>query len=366
MRLPLRAGIVFGLAALAACGQDAPSPVDFNDPAAISANLSSVDSAFDSDVFRSFGSASVMLDVATAPAFRPTATLIETLRPQLVHSGARMFLPSLRQAQKLQTMIPSLSVSAAQGRIVPDSMYGRVFEWDASIHQYSYQGTTVANLDGVRFVLYATDLSGAVVEPVAAIGTLDIIDQSTTSKLQLQVLVKNSAATTTYVDYTASVTSGLTSASASVSGSISNGLSGGNNKTLTFDQTLSVNGAGAQVHATFALNNPAITVMLNESASFDDPNLVSHAGLVPVMRGMVRRSGRLATLRSIRLITRQRSASPSPSMAIRWPRSVVMPRRPSGSMRVASRCRPPIWRRSTICSTGSSTSATRCRTCSHQ
>ena len=123
--------------------------------------------------------------------------MIETLRPQLVHSGARMFLPSLRQAQKLQTMIPSLSVSAAQGRIVPDSMYGRVFEWDASIHQYSYQGTTVANLDGVRFVLYATDLSGAVVEPVAAIGTLDIIDQSTTSKLQLQVLVKNSAATTT-------------------------------------------------------------------------------------------------------------------------------------------------------------------------
>jgi len=285
MRLPLRAGVVFGLAALAACGQDAPSPVDFNDPAAISANLSSVDSAFDSDVFRSFGSASVMLDVATAPAFRPTATLIETLRPQLVHSGARMFLPSLRQAQKLQTMIPSLSVSAAQGRIVPDSMYGRVFEWDASIHQYSYQGTTVANLDGVRFVLYATDLSGAVVEPVAAIGTLDIIDQSTTSKLQLQVLVKNSAATTTYVDYTASVTSGLTSASASVSGSISNGLSGGNNKTLTFDQTLSVNGAGAQVHATFALNNPAITVMLNESASFDDPNIVINADFRLIQNG---------------------------------------------------------------------------------
>ena len=137
----------------------------------------------------------------------------------------------------------------------------------------------------MRFVLYATDLSGAVVEPVAPIGTLDIIDQSTTSKLQLQVLVKNSAATTTYVDYTASVTSGLTSASASVSGSISNGLSGGNNKTLTFDQTLSVNGAGAQVHATFALNNPAITVMLNESASFNDPNIVINADFRLIQNG---------------------------------------------------------------------------------
>src|SRR5216110_2514916 len=122
MRLPVRAGIVFGLAALAACGQDAPSPVDFNDPAAISANLSSVDSAFDSDVFRSFSAASVMLDVATAPAFRPTATLIETLRPKLVPSGARMFLPTMRQAQKLQAMVPNLSISAAQGRIIPDTM----------------------------------------------------------------------------------------------------------------------------------------------------------------------------------------------------------------------------------------------------
>ena len=290
MRLFLRAGVVLGVAAIVACGKDAPSPVDFNDPAAVSANLSSVDSAFDSDVFRSFSAASVMLDVATAPAFRPTATLIETLRPKLVQSGARVFLPTMRQAQKLQAMVPNLSISAAQGRIIPDTMYGRVFEWDTALNQYRYQGTTVANLTGVRFVLYATGLDGQVVEPVSAIGTLDIIDQSTPTKLQVQVLVKGPGGTTTYVDYTASVTTTLTSANASVSGTITNGLSGGANKTLSFDETLSVNANGASVHATFSLNNPAITVMLNESVSFDDPNININADFQLIQNGQTTRA----------------------------------------------------------------------------
>ena len=285
MRLLLRAGVVLGVAALVACGKDAPSPVDFNDPAAVSANLSSVDSAFDSDVFRSFSTASVMLDVATAPAFRPTATLIETLRPKLVQSGARMFLPTMRQAQKLQAMVPNLSISAAQGRIIPDTMYGRVFEWDTALNQYRWQGTTVANLTGVRFLLYATGLDGQVVEPVSAIGTLDIIDQSTPTKLQVQVLVKGPGGTTTYVDYTAAVTTSLTSGNASVSGTITNGLSGGNNKTLSFDETLSVNAGGANVHATFSLNNPAITLMLNESVSFADPNIIINADFRLIQNG---------------------------------------------------------------------------------
>lgn len=285
MRLLLRAGVVAGLAALVACGKDAPSPVDFNDPAAVSANLSSVDSAFDSDVFRSFSTASIMLDVATSPAFRPVATLLETLHPKLERTGAQMFLPHLRQAQKLQAMVPNLSVSAAQGRIIPDTMYGRVFEWDTALNQYRYQGTTVANLTGVRFVLYATGLDGQVVEPVSAIGTLDIIDQSTPTKLQVQVLVKGPGGTTTYVDYTASLVSSPTSANATVTGSISNGLSGGNAKTLSFNETFSVNAGGAHVQASFTLDNPAITLMLNESVAFDDPNIIINADFRLIQNG---------------------------------------------------------------------------------
>jgi len=283
MRLLLRGGVVLGLAAAAACGKDAPSPVDFNDPAAVSANLSSVDSAFDSDVFRSFSTASTMLDIATAPAFRPAATLTETLEPKLARTGARMFLPNLRQAQKLQAMVPNLSISAAQGRIIPDTMYGRVFEWDTALNQYAWDSVTVGGLNGVRFILYATGLDGQVVEPVSAIGTLDIIDQSTPTRLQLQILVKGGA--TTYVDYTASFTSGMTSATATVSGTITNGLSGGDNKTLSFDETLSVNAGGATVQATFALNNPAITLMLNESVAFNDPNIIINADFRLIQNG---------------------------------------------------------------------------------
>ncbi len=286
MRLLLRAGVVFGLAAAAACGKDAPSPVDFNDPAAISANLSSVDSALGSSVFRSFTVATTSLGAATSPAFRPAATLMQTLRPKLERAGGQMLLPSLGQARQLQAMVPNLSVSAAQGRIIPDTMYGRVFEWDTALNQYRWQGSTVAGLTGVRFVLYATGLDGVIIEPVSAIGTLDIIDQSTPAKLQLQVLVRGPGGTPTYVDYTASVqVTSRTSGTATATGTISNGLSGGNNKTLSFDENLTVNASGATVHATFALNNPVITMMLNESVSYSDPNIIIDADFRLIQNG---------------------------------------------------------------------------------
>ncbi len=298
MRLFLRAGIVLGLAVAAACGKDSPSPVDFNDPVAVSSTVSSVDSAFNTPVFRSFNVATLELSAATAPAIRPAATVLETLRPKLERTGGQIFLPGLLQSRKLYASIPNLSVSAAQGRIIPDSMYGRVFEWDATTHQYRYQGTTVSNLNGVRFILYALGLDGQVFEPVTAIGTLDIIDQSTPSLLQLHVLVKNSAGTTTYVDYTASLVTSATSATATVAGSITNGLSGANNKTLTFNETFNVNAGGASVHATFELNNPAITLTLNESVRFSDPNIIIDADFTIASTETIRVVGRI-TINSV-------------------------------------------------------------------
>ncbi|MGH7521685.1 MAG: hypothetical protein ACREMI_10430 [Gemmatimonadales bacterium] len=293
MRSFLRAGFVLGLALMTACGKDSPSPVDFNDPAAVSSNLSSVDSTFDSDVFRSFNAAALFLDAAQ-PSIRPTASLIQTLRPKLERTGAHVFLPGLLQARKLQADIPNLNVSAAQGRLIPDSMYGRVFEWDTAANAYSYQGTTVSNLNGVRFVLYALGLDGEVFEPVTAIGTLDIIDQSTPSQLQMHVLVRNSAGTATFVDYTAALQASQTAVNATVTGSISNGRTSPDDKTLSFDQTFNANAGGASVHATFALNDPAITVMLNESVTFNDPNITVNADFRLIQNGeTVRAVGRI-------------------------------------------------------------------------
>jgi len=192
--------------------------------------------------------------------------------------GGGAILAGTRQARRLQALVPDLSVAAAQGQIIPDSLYDRVFEWDTALNEYTYQGTSTTGLSGVRFILYAVGLDNAVVEPVSAIGTLDIIDQSTLSSLQLQVLVKGPGGAPTYLDYTIALTSSSqTSATAAVSGTISNGLSAGANKTLSFDETFTVNPTAVRVNATFALNNPIITLSLNESVTFDDPNLVISA-----------------------------------------------------------------------------------------
>jgi hypothetical protein len=286
MRLFLRAGFVLGLTLMAACGKDSPSPVDFNDPAAVSSNLSSVDSTFDNPVFRSFTFATQSIDVAAPqPGIQEAATLIEALRPALKRTGAQVFLPNLLRAREMQALLPNLSVSAAEGRIIPDTMYGRVFEWDTTANAYTYQGTTVSNLNGVRFVLYALGLDGEVFEPVTAIGTLDIIDQSTPSQLQMHVLVRNSAGTTTYVDYTAALQASQTAVNATVTGSISNGRNSPDNKTLSFNQTLTANAGGLRITATFALNNPAITLILSESVTTDQSNLIVNADFRVIQGG---------------------------------------------------------------------------------
>lgn len=276
MRLFFRAGIVALLTAgLAACNKDSASPVDFDNPGAVSSNLSSVDSTFNSDVFRSFTVTAFMLDVAAQPSIRPAATLLQTLHPKLERSGAQAFLPGLIQGRKLQMLAPQLSLSAAQGAVIPDSMYGRVFEWDtAGAGQYSWQDSTIGGLNGVRFILYAVGLDGQVLEPVTPIGTLDIIDASTANALQLHILVRNNAGTTTYVDYTVELSGNSSTVQANAAGSIRNGLAAPNNKELSFDETLTVTASSIRVTATFALNNPATTLMLNESLGFNDPNLV--------------------------------------------------------------------------------------------
>jgi hypothetical protein len=281
MRLLLGAGILLGVAATAC--KDTLTPVDFKDPVALSANLSSVDSAIKGDVFRSFGAATLDLSAATSsPApLGAVAPLMATLQPQLQRSGSLMLLPGLRQAARLQAQLPNLSTAAALGRVIPDSLYGRVFEWDTTSHQYAWKGATVTGLTGVRFILYAVGLDDQIVEPVTAIGQLDIIDQSTPTKLQVQVLVQGPGGTPTYVDYTISLTpTGPSSATATANGSISNGQA-----SLTFDQTLTINATAVSAHATYALNNPAITLILRESVSVSNPSLVIDADFQLVQAG---------------------------------------------------------------------------------
>ena len=273
MRSFLRAGLLLGFV-VAAC-KDAAAPGDFSDPVAVTGDMQSVDSAFDSDVYRSFGVATLDLGAAAtgvAP-LKPAASMVGATFAKLQHSGGRASVLGAVEAQRLQQLRPAMNTAVAQGQIIPDSVYGRVFQWDATLDTYTWQDSVVPGLNGVRFILYQVDEFGLVVEPTVEVGTLDLIDESTLSTLQLHILVKGVGGTITYLDYTATITATLTTLNASATGSISNGLTVGN-KTLTFDESFVVTETRVTANATFTLNNPARTFTVNEVVTVSGQTLV--------------------------------------------------------------------------------------------
>ena len=129
-------------------------------------------------------------------------------------------------------------------------------------------------MTGVRFILYQVDEFGLVIEPTVEVGTLDLVDESTLNQLQLHILVKGLGGTTTYLDYTATISATVSSVTANATGFLSNGLSVGN-KTLTFDETFHVTDEPRITgNATFTLNSPARTFTVSESATVNGQTLV--------------------------------------------------------------------------------------------
>lgn len=258
------AGIVLMLL-LAACGDDPLGPADLQDPAALQGELASADSAFDSEAFASFGAVSVYLG----------PTPVASTTPMLLAAPGPLASPALR-AERLRRLAPSLDASLMRGPVIPDSVYGRVYRWNATTNQYEWTGSeTVTGLNGVRFILYRVDDFGTVQEPVVEVGSADLIDESVTNSARLRVLVRGTGGTpTTYVNYLATVTETATSATITVTGSITNGLPAAANKTLTFDVAAGGNLSGVSLEATFVLNSPDVTIDLREGLTFSQTAVV--------------------------------------------------------------------------------------------
>ncbi len=273
MRTFLRAGLLLGFV-VTAC-KDAAAPGDFTDPVAVTTDMQSVDSTFDSDVYRSFGVASLELgSAATGVApLRPAATLLGSTMPKLDQGTGRPAVIGALEGERLRQLRPAMSVAAEQGRIIPDSVYGRVFQWDTAADMYTWQDSVVPNLTGVRFILYQVDDFENVIEPTVEVGTLDVIDESTLNQLQLHILVKGLGGSPTYLDYTASISATISTVTANATGFLTNGLSVGN-KTLTFDETIHVTDTRITANGTFTLNDPARTFTVSESASVSGQTLV--------------------------------------------------------------------------------------------
>ncbi|MGH7606703.1 MAG: hypothetical protein ACREME_05135, partial [Gemmatimonadales bacterium] len=122
--------------------------------------------------------------------------------------------------------------------------------------------------------LYEVDDVGTVVEPVVEVGYADLIDESTTSTLQLHILVNGLGGSPTYIDYTATIAPTANTLSATVTGYITNGLPAGANKTLTFDETFTVSQTRITATATFTLNNPLRAVTVTQTVTLDGESFV--------------------------------------------------------------------------------------------
>ena len=267
----LGAGMILLLLA-AACSDDALGPADLADPVALQAELGAADSAFDSEAFTSFSAVTGHLGPTPAA---PVVPWLSASVAALPRSTSALYGPAALRAPVLQRLGASLASSPARGPIIDNSLYGRVYRWDDVSDQYSWDGVeTVSGLNGVRFILYRVDELGNVIEPEVEVGFVDLVDASTTASVRLQITVRGTGGTPTYVTYTATATPSASGVELTVTGSLTNGQPGAANKTLTFDLGIEASQSAVTVEVRFALNNPAITVELRETVSITETGLV--------------------------------------------------------------------------------------------
>lgn len=295
MSLPraLRASAVVGLAFAAACSDKSGlGPGTLVDPLATSAAMASFDSALASATLASFTSLGVFV---TPTAAGPAARVLTATQPVPFGAGAN---PEAALAQRLSGLRDFASVSLSpQGVLIPDTLYGSIFTWDQASGGYTRSQTTGGPTNGVRFILYAINpLTGAVSLPLTPVGQLDLLDESGASNAQLHVIVAGTGGTPTYLDYTTTITVGLGTVTATLSGSVTNALQPPANKTLSFSANATFSLDQISVHASYALNNPAITVTLDiADANARPTDTVQVAVLISRPNEAVRFAGSLVT-----------------------------------------------------------------------
>lgn len=260
LRVPrwLTAGATAAGLVLAAACSDSNGPGKLTNPAAVTADLASLDSAFSTAAFESFSAISPMIG-STAAGLSTAALVIEVTRPAAPAPKQSAYLRTVERGRRLQQLVPTGAALVANG-IFPDSLKGKTFEYDTASNSYVVTARTGADPNGVRFILCAIEQGTELpAEPLVEVGRLDLIDESTVSSVRLHIVVQGVGGTPTYIDYLATVTPGPSSLRASVAGSISNGLVAGN-KTLGFTVVIVATTTSLSETASFSLNNPSVNV----------------------------------------------------------------------------------------------------------
>ena len=241
---------------LAGCNSATGPVASLSDPATTAAQAAALDSALSSPVVASFQALGGQIQLAP-----PVSGAVRALGAlSLAQPGRDRYGALARQAQALKQVVPGFASLAATA-IIPDTLKGSVLTWNTSSSGYARNATTGGPANGVRFVLYATAPGASAPSlPLVQVGYADLVDLSSGGTATLEIILKNTAGSVTYLDYTFSGSGNSSSFTASVMGTVTNGFAGAANKTLTFNITISGSTASLSLTLSLSLNNPAITV----------------------------------------------------------------------------------------------------------
>lgn len=258
-RAVLVAGAMLGVAA---CSDD--NTGSLADPAAVAAELAAVNDVFETSAFLSFERAGPLL---RSGPFPQAAALAAAAAPGPRLLDDRPTVRAALAAKELTALAPLYSVAAPQDSFLPDSVLG-TYEWDVATDQY-FKSADPAPANTVRIILYAIDpITHMPIEPVDEVGYLDLTDNQTVGVGgSLGIVVKDSAGTTTYVDYDVTVTGNPSGFGANATGFVSNGQG----RRLDFSVQFLATGTNSQgtlsVDATVSVNQPSIVVEVHDAVS---------------------------------------------------------------------------------------------------
>lgn len=210
--------------ALTACGDSGPE-APFN-PAGTSEDIQAVNATFESPAFVSFSWFSPQFDAALggSPLVAASAS---ALNFRQATNGGQLRASAVRSARRLAALAPPIANESfsASTAAIPAEIAGKTFEYSGG--SYAPTDRTGAPDNGVRFILYAVDLVTLMpVEPLVETGHVDLIDLSGTSSQAARVVVVSG--TTTYLDYTVTVTSTESIGRVTVTGYVTDGANRAN------------------------------------------------------------------------------------------------------------------------------------------
>jgi hypothetical protein len=207
---------------LAGCSGNSGPDAPFN-PVGTSADLDAVGSTFESPTFTSFAALSVNFDAALggSPVISGSVAAMD-IRGGGTAAGMRT--AAVRSARRLTALMtrPATQGLRASMMAIPAGAAGKTFEYDLATDTYVASGRPLLATNTVRFILYAVDpVTLLPVDPLVETGYVDLIDKSVGTTQAAQVVVVSG--TTTYLDYTITVTSTASSGRVTVIGYVTDG-----------------------------------------------------------------------------------------------------------------------------------------------